>query len=240
MCQEDRAISCRDGDVAIHSATAVTKKHCRFLLTVVRVSAVPIPSSPAVEAEAVDSLHGSIIKDSSSMYGHHGGGDEQHLVVADQDAAGVAFCPTRFRLGFLRPRIGSQAVRRLPASSRNRRPRISVRCPSVVRATEQSQRLHSPDFFQKIRIMKKITDDDMIHSRSEGHYFLAFGVPQASALHLISEEEELFVMLLRLSSTSAQIVVLPSFFFSPLLFLHNEYHNILKFGYYCIHLETFN
>lgn len=138
MCQEDRAISCRDGDVAIHSATAVTKKHCRFLLTVVRVSAVPIPSSPAV-----DSLHGSIIKDSSSVYGHHGGGDEQHLVAADQDAAWVAFCPTRFRLGFLRPRIGSQAVRRLPASSRNRRPRISVRCPSIVRATEQSQRIHS-------------------------------------------------------------------------------------------------
>nr|XP_018685548.1 PREDICTED: uncharacterized protein LOC108953548 [Musa acuminata subsp. malaccensis] len=102
LCQEDRAISCRDGDVAIHSATAVTKKHCRFLLTVVRVSAVPIPSSQAVEAEAVDSLHGSIIKDSSSVYGHHGGGDEQHLVAADQDAAGVAFCPTRFRLGFLR------------------------------------------------------------------------------------------------------------------------------------------
>ncbi|URE35875.1 salt tolerance-like protein [Musa troglodytarum] len=64
LCKEDRAILCRDGDVAIHSATAVTMKHWRFLLSGVRVSAAPIPSSPAV-----DSLHGSIIKDSSDSSG---------------------------------------------------------------------------------------------------------------------------------------------------------------------------
>lgn len=161
MCQEDRGISCRNGDVAIHSSTAVTKKHCRFLLTGVRVSAVPIPSSPAVEAEAVDSLHGSMYHQRQQQYGHHGGGDEQHPVAADKDAAGVAFCPTHFNLGFLRPRIGSQAVRRLPTSSRNRRPRISVRCPNVVRERQSNRK----DFFQKIRIMKKIIDDDINHSR---------------------------------------------------------------------------
>ncbi|KAJ8511760.1 hypothetical protein OPV22_002194 [Ensete ventricosum] len=60
FCQEDRAIFCRDCDVPIHSATALTMKHNRFLLTGLRVSAAPI------EAEAVDSHRGGGMRANSS------------------------------------------------------------------------------------------------------------------------------------------------------------------------------
>ncbi|RRT68635.1 hypothetical protein B296_00006793 [Ensete ventricosum] len=48
FCQEDRAILCRDCDLPIHSTSALTMKHSRFLLTGVRLSA-----APKLEAEAV-------------------------------------------------------------------------------------------------------------------------------------------------------------------------------------------
>ncbi|WOL10067.1 hypothetical protein Cni_G18821 [Canna indica] len=66
FCQEDRAILCRDCDVPIHSATALTMRHSRFLLTGVRLSAAPIPDA---EAEADDNLHGE-----SSVKTNSGGG----------------------------------------------------------------------------------------------------------------------------------------------------------------------
>ncbi|XP_044487980.1 B-box zinc finger protein 20-like isoform X2 [Mangifera indica] len=39
FCQEDRAILCRDCDIPIHKANEYTKKHNRFLLTGVELSA---------------------------------------------------------------------------------------------------------------------------------------------------------------------------------------------------------
>ncbi|KAL1554327.1 B-box zinc finger protein 20-like [Salvia divinorum] len=39
FCQEDRALLCRDCDVPIHKANELTKKHNRFLLTGVKLSA---------------------------------------------------------------------------------------------------------------------------------------------------------------------------------------------------------
>lgn len=70
FCQEDRAILCRDCDVPIHSATALTMKHNRFLLTGLSVSAAPLPPSLSAEAEAeaeaVDGLRGSGMRANSS------------------------------------------------------------------------------------------------------------------------------------------------------------------------------
>lgn len=39
FCQEDRSILCRDCDVSIHRASEHTRKHNRFLLTGVKISA---------------------------------------------------------------------------------------------------------------------------------------------------------------------------------------------------------
>ncbi|KAL4272062.1 hypothetical protein GQ457_13G007550 [Hibiscus cannabinus] len=38
FCQQDRAILCRECDVPIHKANEYTNKHCRFLLTGVKLS----------------------------------------------------------------------------------------------------------------------------------------------------------------------------------------------------------
>lgn len=57
FCQEDRAILCRECDIPIHTATAHAGRHSRFLLTGIRLSTTPIPSStyippsPASESE---------------------------------------------------------------------------------------------------------------------------------------------------------------------------------------------
>ncbi|CAL9146153.1 B-box zinc finger protein 20-like [Musa acuminata AAA Group] len=52
FCHEDRAILCRDCDASVHSASHLTMKHNRFLLTGARLSAAPIPCSPSPESEA--------------------------------------------------------------------------------------------------------------------------------------------------------------------------------------------
>ncbi|URD72721.1 salt tolerance-like protein [Musa troglodytarum] len=54
FCHEDRAILCRDCDASVHSASHLTMKHSRFLLTGARLSAAPIPCSPSPESEAAD------------------------------------------------------------------------------------------------------------------------------------------------------------------------------------------
>jgi len=48
FCKEDRAILCRDCDVSVHTASELTMRHTRFLLTGVRLSAEPAacPSPP--------------------------------------------------------------------------------------------------------------------------------------------------------------------------------------------------
>ncbi|XP_065868877.1 B-box zinc finger protein 20 [Euphorbia lathyris] len=45
FCQEDRAILCRECDIPIHRANEHTKKHSRYLLTGVKLSASSFPSS---------------------------------------------------------------------------------------------------------------------------------------------------------------------------------------------------
>ncbi|KAI3759173.1 hypothetical protein L6452_06771 [Arctium lappa] len=42
FCQQDRAILCKDCDVAIHKVNEHTKNHCRFLLTGVKLSSAPL------------------------------------------------------------------------------------------------------------------------------------------------------------------------------------------------------
>ncbi|CAD6250084.1 unnamed protein product [Miscanthus lutarioriparius] len=57
FCKEDRAILCRDCDVSVHTASELTMRHTRFLLTGVRLSAEPAacpappPPPPSSEDE---------------------------------------------------------------------------------------------------------------------------------------------------------------------------------------------
>uniref|UniRef100_A0ACD5Z2N3 Uncharacterized protein n=1 Tax=Avena sativa TaxID=4498 RepID=A0ACD5Z2N3_AVESA len=44
FCKEDRAILCRECDAAVHTASELTMRHARFLLTGVRISSEPAPS----------------------------------------------------------------------------------------------------------------------------------------------------------------------------------------------------
>ena len=52
FCKEDRAILCRDCDVSVHTASELTMRHTRFLLTGVRLSAEPAacPAPPPTTA----------------------------------------------------------------------------------------------------------------------------------------------------------------------------------------------
>jgi hypothetical protein len=53
FCKEDRAILCRDCDLSVHTASELTMRHTRFLLTGVRLSAEPAacPAPPLSEDE---------------------------------------------------------------------------------------------------------------------------------------------------------------------------------------------
>uniref|UniRef100_A0A0D9W7P4 B box-type domain-containing protein n=1 Tax=Leersia perrieri TaxID=77586 RepID=A0A0D9W7P4_9ORYZ len=50
FCKEDRAILCRECDVAVHTTSELTRRHSRFLLTGVRLSSAPM-DSPALSGE---------------------------------------------------------------------------------------------------------------------------------------------------------------------------------------------
>ncbi|KAK3158593.1 hypothetical protein QOZ80_2AG0139150 [Eleusine coracana subsp. coracana] len=50
FCKEDRAILCRDCDVSVHTASELTMRHTRFLLTGVRLSA-ELAACPAPPSE---------------------------------------------------------------------------------------------------------------------------------------------------------------------------------------------
>nr|CAB3447381.1 unnamed protein product [Digitaria exilis] len=58
FCKEDRAILCRDCDVSVHTASELTMRHTRFLLTGVRLSAEPA-ACPAPPSEDENSSGGS-------------------------------------------------------------------------------------------------------------------------------------------------------------------------------------
>ncbi|CAO2039881.1 unnamed protein product [Urochloa humidicola] len=66
FCKEDRAILCRDCDVSVHTASELTMRHTRFLLTGVRLSAEPA-ACPAPSSEEENS--------SGSFCCSAGGGD---------------------------------------------------------------------------------------------------------------------------------------------------------------------
>src|SRR5688500_13409837 len=59
FCKEDRAILCRDCDVSVHTASDLTMRHARFLLTGVRLSAEPAAACPAPEEEEDENSSGS-------------------------------------------------------------------------------------------------------------------------------------------------------------------------------------
>ncbi|XP_066332217.1 B-box zinc finger protein 20-like [Miscanthus floridulus] len=61
FCKEDRAILCRDCDVSVHTASELTMRHTRFLLTGVRLSAEPAacPAPPSEDENSSGSGSGS-------------------------------------------------------------------------------------------------------------------------------------------------------------------------------------
>ena len=57
FCKEDRAILCRECDVAVHAASELSMRHTRFLLTGVRISSEPAASpAPPCEEENTSSF----------------------------------------------------------------------------------------------------------------------------------------------------------------------------------------
>lgn len=65
FCQEDRAILCKDCDASIHTANELTKKHSRFLLTGVKLSAEA--TTPAVDADSSGGAATRVSSSSSSL-----------------------------------------------------------------------------------------------------------------------------------------------------------------------------
>ncbi|KAG2573652.1 B-box zinc finger protein 20-like isoform X2 [Panicum virgatum] len=59
FCKEDRAILCRECDVPVHTASEMTRRHSRFLLTGVRLSSAPVYSNAASEEEEEEENSGS-------------------------------------------------------------------------------------------------------------------------------------------------------------------------------------
>lgn len=51
FCKEDRAILCRECDAPVHSASDMTRRHSRFLLTGVRLSSAPVDSADPSEGD---------------------------------------------------------------------------------------------------------------------------------------------------------------------------------------------
>ncbi|XP_052151433.1 B-box zinc finger protein 20-like isoform X1 [Oryza glaberrima] len=51
FCKEDRAILCRECDIAVHTTSELTRRHGRFLLTGVRLSSAPMDSPAPSEEE---------------------------------------------------------------------------------------------------------------------------------------------------------------------------------------------
>jgi hypothetical protein len=74
FCKEDRAILCRECDAPVHSASDMTRRHSRFLLTGVRLSSAPVDSAgPSEEEEQQDNSRGPCNDDSCSSGSGAGG-----------------------------------------------------------------------------------------------------------------------------------------------------------------------
>lgn len=67
FCQQDRAILCKDCDSSIHSANEHTKKHDRFLLTGVKLSATSSVYKPTSETTSSSSSQDCSVPGSSSI-----------------------------------------------------------------------------------------------------------------------------------------------------------------------------
>lgn len=57
FCQQDRAILCKDCDTPIHSANEHTRKHNRFLLTGIKLSAAATLYSPSTSNPVLTNSH---------------------------------------------------------------------------------------------------------------------------------------------------------------------------------------
>ncbi|WVZ86570.1 hypothetical protein U9M48_033329 [Paspalum notatum var. saurae] len=71
FCKEDRAILCRECDAPVHSASEMTRRHSRFLLTGVRLSSAPVdsPGPPDEEDQEEENSSSACNGDSCSAAG---------------------------------------------------------------------------------------------------------------------------------------------------------------------------
>jgi hypothetical protein len=96
FCKDDRAILCRDCDVSVHTASELTMRHTRFLLTGVWLSAEPAacPTPPPSEDEnSSDSFScsaGDTAPPSAPATSSHSSDNRQHLRVPHKVAARLA------------------------------------------------------------------------------------------------------------------------------------------------------
>ncbi|EES11195.1 B-box zinc finger protein 20 isoform X2 [Sorghum bicolor] len=76
FCKEDRAILCRECDAPVHSASDMTRRHSRFLLTGVRLSSAPVDSAagPSEEEGEEEENSSSPCNDDSCSGGAGGAG----------------------------------------------------------------------------------------------------------------------------------------------------------------------
>ena len=72
FCKEDRAILCRECDAPVHSASDMTRRHSRFLLTGVRLSSAPVDSAGPSEEEEEQEDSSSPCNDGSCSAGGAG------------------------------------------------------------------------------------------------------------------------------------------------------------------------
>ncbi|PWZ37146.1 B-box zinc finger protein 21 [Zea mays] len=73
FCKEDRAILCRECDAPVHSASDMTRRHSRFLLTGVRLSSAPVDSAGPPEEDEQDNSRSPCNDDSCSSGSGAGG-----------------------------------------------------------------------------------------------------------------------------------------------------------------------
>jgi hypothetical protein len=86
FCKEDRAILCRECDAPVHSASDMTRRHSRFLLTGVRLSSAPVDSAGPSEKEEQEQENSS----SPCKYACSGAGAAPATTVSASDGSSIS------------------------------------------------------------------------------------------------------------------------------------------------------
>ncbi|KAL6651127.1 hypothetical protein ACP70R_010052 [Stipagrostis hirtigluma subsp. patula] len=88
FCKEDRAILCRECDVPVHTASEMTRRHSRFLLTGVRVSSEPVDTpAPSEEREEQEEANSSSPRQAADSCG---GGGASAATASASDGSSIS------------------------------------------------------------------------------------------------------------------------------------------------------